>query len=182
VSITAIHKLLEGTKFYVADVKHYEIHGGSIALMIRRTDDRRPGKMNPEWYSKFEEKDLERRWRNMDVLKVKRVLELVALVRQLNSEGKKVCGFGASAKATVWINASALTENDIAYVCDSTPQKQGKLIPGTTIPIAPEARLMDADLAICFSWNFFPEIREKFKAFEEKGGKWIVPIPEVKIL
>jgi C-methyltransferase-like protein/methyltransferase family protein/putative zinc binding protein len=179
VSVTAIHKLLEGTKFYLSDVKHYDIHGGAIALMMRRTDDGRPSKMNPEWHSRFEEKDLESRWRNLDALKRKGLNDLVHLIASLKSKGKKICGFGASAKATVWMNAIQATRKQIDFVCDSTEQKQGRLVPGTDIPVVPESRLMEADYAVVFCWNFLTEVLEKNKSFK---GKWIVPVPEVKIL
>lgn len=174
VSLAAIKKLLEKTSFYIHDVKHYTIHGGAIALMIRRKDaDASPG-MNADWHSGFEEKDLETQWLNLKVNRSLMTGTLKTLLYQVAP--KKVCGFGASAKATVWINSMGLTRKDIAFVCDSTPQKQGKCVPGTDIPIVPESELKKADVAINFAWNF-PEIYDRFK-----NVQWISPCPEPKLL
>jgi len=90
---------------------------------------------------------------------------------------KKVIGYGASAKSTVWINACGFTRDDIAFIVDSTPQKQGKFSPGTDIPIVPESELTNvtADMAICFAWNFMDEIIKKNKAWIDGGGTFINP-------
>lgn len=174
VSIRAVQHLLSGTDFYVDKVKQYSIHGGAIGIFLRR------GKGPVIQLS--EEDDLEARWLNLDALKLKGMNDLVRVVKNINLSGKKVCGFGASAKATVWLNAVQATRDQIDVVCDSTPQKQGKLIAGTDIPVVDEQNLYEYPYAVCFSWNFSPEIREKFKRFEEQGGKWILPIPSVQIV
>jgi methylation protein EvaC len=111
------------------------------------------------------------------------------LVLGLNFEGKTVCGFGASAKATVVINACRFTKDDIAVVMDSTPQKQGCLVPGTDIPIVPDMgvykfsmakdSIVKPDYIVIFSWNFQSEIMAKNKDFK---GRWIIPCPEVKVI
>lgn len=181
VSIGAIHKLLEGTSFYLSDVIHYEIHGGAIALILRRTESG-VFKLNPDFYGKSDEKDLHGDWLALSADKLHMANDLNTLIRSKAFVSKNVCGFGASAKATVWLNACGLTAKNISFVCDSTVQKQGKIIPGTNIEVVPEERLMEADYAICFSWNFFPEISEKFKAFENKGGNWIIPVPYPRVM
>ena len=180
VSITAIQKLIEGTHFYLDDVKHYPIHGGTIALFLKM---RGPGDLigGIDWQLERED-GLEEQWRGLQHNKVQMSHALHLEVQKRRNEWRKVCAFGASAKATVWINACGFTRKLISDVCDCTPQKQNCLIPGTDIPVVPESRLMEADYAICFSWNFFPEIRQKFKAFEEKGGRWILPCPDVRIV
>jgi hypothetical protein len=174
VSISAICKMLEKTSFYIQDVKHYPIHGGAIALMIRRKIDGGASTLFSHWQSKFQEKDLETQWLSLKVNRSLMAGNLKTLLYQVAA--KKVCGFGASAKSTVWINSMGLTRKDIAFVCDSTPQKQGKLVPGTDIQIMPESELEKADVAINFAWNF-PEIYDRFK-----NVQWISPCPDPKLL
>lgn len=174
VSIHAIDRLLEGTQFLLNDVKHYSIHGGAIALFLKRRGEKF-SEIAPNQFG--DETNLEDQWRNLEETKDLMVHELKPEVRRAISKGEKVCGFGASAKATVWCNAANFSSNDIAFICDSTPQKQGKLVPGTDIPIVPEELLMEADYCINFAWNFHEEIAEKHKAFTDRGGKWILPCP-----
>lgn len=201
VSWTAIDKLLEGTKFYIDSAKRYTIHGGAVAFFLKRREVQR------SWGTCdiiLPEDDLEERWKQLgddsySVWNDRRsypksfrsmILSLKNLIDIAKQEGKTVCGFGASAKATVWINACGFTRKDIAFVFDNTPQKQGKFIPGTDIPILSESWLdggnpkpqSDVDYLINFSWNFHVEIAEKHKAFTERGGKWIQVCPCVKIL
>lgn len=180
VTIQSIHHLIRGTPFYVFCVKQYSIHGGAIGLYLRRRDESERTELMLS-----EESNLGERWRKLDE-EMHRMRHMITVLKHevwtAYKNIKTVCGFGASAKATVWLNACGLTSKDIAFVCDSTPQKQGRMVPGTSIPIVPESELMKADYAVCFSWNFFPEIRAKFKAFEDKGGRWILPVPEVRIV
>lgn len=182
VSITAIHALLEGTEFYLSEVKHYEIHGGAIALFIKRRyeNDIRAG---IDWPLKADE-NLEHAWRELSARSGQMDTDLWGVVRKLNREGKKVCGFGASAKATVWLNAANLTNKEILFVCDNTEQKQGKLIPGTDIPVRAEQDLYfyEADYCINFAWNFSAEVMAKHKAFTDRGGKWVQVVPDVRVL
>lgn len=177
VSVGAVQKLIEGTPFYVDSVKRYSIHGGAIGIFLRRRENHERIALDfPE------EQGLEARWRNMDAQQLTQRRKLTALVSQLNATGKKVCGFGASAKATVWCNALGATSKQIAFVCDCAETKIGKVVPGTDIPVVPHSRLMEADAAINFAWNYHAEIAGDHKAFTDKGGKWILPIPEVKVL
>lgn len=188
VSITAIVRLLNHTQFYLHSVKNYSIHGGSIALLLRRTDGPPPtgGVLEGVSNRLDEEKtnNLEDRWLHLADMQAKMRSNLTEEVQKAKLNGKKVCGFGASAKATVWCNACGFTSKDIAFVCDSTEQKQGKLIAGTDIKVVPEKELLDRkpDYAINFSWNFHREIAQKHKAFTERGGKWIQVVPEVRVL
>ena len=91
----------------------------------------------------------------------------------------RVAGFGASAKGCVMFNYCGVDTNDIAYVVDDTPEKQGKYMPGTRIPILSRdaLRQQPPDYLIVLAWNFFPEIRQKNPEFEERGGIWVLPVP-----
>lgn len=177
VSIRAIHRLLEKTAFYVHCVKHYSIHGGAIGIFIRRKGEDQRVNLQLE-----EEDDLELQWTGLAANAKSNLSNLKSMVQNLLLGRKTICGFGASAKATVWCNACGFTSKEISFICDSTPQKQGKFVPGTDIPIVPESRLMEADCSILFCWNFASECLEKNKAFTERDGKWVAPCPDVRIL
>ncbi len=157
VSIDSIQALLEHTPFHIHKVETIPLHGGSLVVMLRRNDCGKYPFPIPE------ENITEAMWREFSVRANKRIDALFGLVEDLNVVGKKVCGFGAPAKSTVWISACGFTAKDIAFCVDGAKEKQGKLIPGTNIPILPESELPKADTAIVWAHNYFDEIVAKHK-------------------
>lgn len=109
---------------------------------------------------------------------------LLNLLRDLKSQGKKVAGYGATSKSTTILNYCGIGADLIEYICDTTPIKQGKVTPGMHIPVvAYEAfKSNRPDYAVLFAWNHAEEIMAKEKEYMATGGKWIVHVPEVKVL
>ncbi len=98
--------------------------------------------------------------------------------------GKRIVGYGAPAKGNTLLNYCGIREDFLEFTVDRSPLKQGKLLPGTRIPVrAPEA-LTDArpDLVLILPWNIEREIVEQLAFIREWGGKFIVPIPEVRVV
>ena len=110
--------------------------------------------------------------------------DLMNLLRDLKSQGKRVVGYGATSKSTTVTNYCGITPDLIEFISDTTPIKQGKLSPGAHIPVRPYQEFVDdyPDYALLFAWNHGEEIIEKESAFQQAGGKWIVYVPEVKVL
>jgi len=110
--------------------------------------------------------------------------ELVALLRRLKKDGKKIVGYGAPAKATILLNYCSIDRSILDFVIDITPFKQGKFIPGVRIPIMhpDEFRKAKPDYALLLAWNFKDEILEKEREFLQSGGKFIVPFPEPEVV
>jgi len=88
-----------------------------------------------------------------------------------------IVGYGAPAKATTLLNFCGINDNEIEFVIDTTPAKQGRYIPGTGLPIlaADEPHLVDTYLLL--SWNYMAEILRKEKEFTAAGGRWLIPLP-----
>jgi len=109
---------------------------------------------------------------------------LTTLLRRLRRESKKVVGYGATSKSTTVLNYCGIGPDDIEFISDTTPIKQGKFTPGSHIPVrSPEAFYRKfPDYAVLFAWNHAAEIREKETAFLAAGGRWIVYVPEVGII
>jgi methylation protein EvaC len=110
--------------------------------------------------------------------------DLVKLLRDLKSQGKRVAGYGATSKSTTILNYCGIGPDLIEYISDTTPIKQGKFTPGMHIPVKPyEVFQSDPpDYAVLFAWNHAEEIMAKEKAYMESGGRWIVHVPKVRIL
>ncbi|HUR46707.1 MAG TPA: class I SAM-dependent methyltransferase [Candidatus Saccharimonadales bacterium] len=187
VSVKSLVALTEKTPFFVQRVDHYPIHGGSILFHLRhrgagvephRSVDEAVATENqlhlsdPHTWEQFEKK----------VRSIQH--ELPKLLRQLKSQGKRIIGYGASAKGNTLLNTCQLTTKDLDYIIDNTPFKQNKVAPGSWLPIRPpEALLNDQpDYAVILAWNFAPEIIRREQEFQQKGGRFIIPIPEPRIV
>lgn len=110
--------------------------------------------------------------------------DLVALLRELKAQGKRVAGYGATSKSTTILNYCGIGPDLIEYISDTTPIKQGKFTPGMHIPVVPYETFKNnpPDYAVLFAWNHAEEILAKEQDFMVSGGKWIVHVPEVKVL
>lgn len=110
--------------------------------------------------------------------------DLVAILKELKSQGKKVAGYAATSKSTTVLNYCGIGPELIEYICDTTPIKQGKLSPGMHIPVVPYETFKSnpPDYAVLLAWNHAEEIMAKEKEYVASGGKWIVHVPQVKIL
>lgn len=183
-SLKAMEFLLEGTPFHMHKVQRFPIHGGAIAVMLRRNDS---GIEPHESVVRMlaAEDVTEKTWKDFSDAVRNKIWGLQELVRDLKIKGKTIVGYGASAKATVWLNACKFARKEISFVCDSTPQKQNRTVPGTDIPVTDEGALL-RDLpqyAILFSWNYSREIIANNARWHELAiGHWIVPVPKLEIV
>jgi 2-polyprenyl-3-methyl-5-hydroxy-6-metoxy-1,4-benzoquinol methylase len=110
--------------------------------------------------------------------------DLVSLLKDLKAQGKRVAGYAATSKSTTVLNYCGIGPDLIEYICDTTPIKQGKLSPGVHIPVVPYETFKNnpPDYAVLLAWNHAEEIMAKEKVYLASGGKWIVHVPEVKVL
>ena len=110
--------------------------------------------------------------------------KLVGLLQELKQGGKTIAAYGAAAKVNTLLNYMGIDNNVIDFVVDRSPHKQGFLLPGTRIPILPTNELVKRmpDYAIVLAWNFAEEILAQQAEYWRHGGRFIVPIPEVKIV
>ncbi len=177
-TIKAMRFALEGSVLHIHGVKHYPIHGGAIVILLRRNDSEVPPQEVPE--EKITIENLTAFAGKAEVM----ALELANKVMHLIEQGKTVVGYGASAKATQWIQACGFTRKHIKFICDETPQKQWKCMPGSDIPVVDPGALTREipDYAVCFAWNFKSECITKEKVFKEKGGHWLIPVPNLEVL
>jgi novobiocin biosynthesis protein NovU/D-mycarose 3-C-methyltransferase len=107
---------------------------------------------------------------------------LRAIVQQMKEEHGHIVGLGAPARGVVILNYCGLDSEDISYVIDDTPLKQGKMVPGVHIPVVGWDRLSgDSSAAfLVLSWNYVDEIIEKLKCYVPMATL-MVPFPELKV-
>lgn len=110
--------------------------------------------------------------------------DLLALLSKLKAEGKTIIGYGASGRGTMVMNYCGIDGRHLDYVVDDAPAKHGFLTPGTHVKIEPWSRVEEGpvpDYALLFAWSFKKEVLAKRQDYLAKGGKFIIPLPQVTI-
>ena len=110
--------------------------------------------------------------------------ELRVLLDDLRAAGGRVAAYGAPAKATVLLNYCGLSASDIDYVIDRNEAKQGQLIPGTGIPVVGPERLdtNPPTHLLLLAWNLAVEIVRELDAYRAAGGRFVIPVPQPRVL
>ena len=116
------------------------------------------------------------------VRETKRAL-LDFLIREKRA-GKRIVGYGAPAKGNTLLNYCGVRGDFLDYTVDRSPHKQGRFLPGTRIPIHAPERIFETrpDYVLILPWNLKEEIMEQMSGIREWGGRFVVPIPELKVL
>lgn len=101
-----------------------------------------------------------------------------------NEEGKTVAAYGAAAKGNTLLNFAGVKPDLLPYVVDAAPSKQGKLMPGSHIPILAPAALNEValDYVIVLPWNILPEIQSELEYLAVQGTQLVVALPEIRVL
>ncbi len=185
-SVQSINYLFGKCGMEIFDVEPQTTHGGSMRYVIARKGKRTATERLKQQIAKEEELGLhlketyERFRQNCEKSKK----DLRELLTQLKNEGKRVVGYAATSKSTTILNYCNIGPDLIESICDTTPIKQGKFSPGKHIPIVAyeEFKKSYPAYAFLFAWNHFKEVMEKEDAFKASQGKWIVHVPQVKVL
>ena len=102
----------------------------------------------------------------------------------LRAQGKRIAAYGASAKGSTLLNYCGLGREILDFVADRSTYKQGRLTPGThlTIVAAEELAARQPDYTLLLTWNFAEEILRQQQAYRDAGGRFILPVPEVRVV
>jgi len=185
-SLTALEPICAAAGLVLADVERIAIHGGSLRLMVvpagRGTASPRVAALRAE----------EARWGALDPAFCAgfagRVAglgaELRELLVELKRQGKRIAGYGASAKGSVLLNHFGIGHELIDFVVDRAPAKQGRLIPGTRIPILPPQAVLERtpDYLLLLVRNIAAEILAQQHSYRNAGGRIIIPLPRIEVL
>ena len=174
----------------VFDIKQIPIHGGSLRFYVTNNNSYQASDISSSVYE-IEEKETLAGYKKEYTYKdfansiYKLRNDLIDILINLKRKGKKIYGYGASGRANTVLQFCDIDSSLIEFIIDDAPAKQGFFTPGSHIEItSPDILLGEnkPDYILLFAWTFEAEIRKRNKDFFNKGGKIILPLPEVKIL
>ncbi len=183
-SLTALDVLFRRHGLYVNGVERLPIHGGSLRVFLSQSDqpdsrvralleeEAAVGLTDVQYYRRFGAR--------VDAI----CSSLRELLGGLKSAGARIAAYGAAAKGSTLLNYAGIGRETIDYVVDRSAQKQGRLMPGVGLSIrAPSVLLEDMpDYVLLLSWNFAEEVIAQQGEYCRRGGSFILPIPEPRIV
>lgn len=186
VSVRPLNHLFNRYGFEVFDVEEVPIHGGTVRIYVSRIGRNEPADAVARIISNEEQGgafDLERLTRFSDDVMAHRQ-KLVNLLRALKSEGRTLAGVSAPAKGMTLLNFCEIGTDLLDFITEKSKLKIGRYTPGAHIPVLPDQELLSRrpDYVLLLAWNFADEIIANLSEYREKGGKFIIPIPEPKII
>lgn len=179
-SLSSFKHAAELHGLFVIDAELIELQGGGIRFTLSNNSEKAPTKRMQHTLQREDWMGLDGTYTGFQG-RVDRMCEhLVQLVESFAFAGARVAGYAAAAKATTILNYCGLSVNDIPYVVDSTPYKQGRFIPGVKIPIV--ADIGDVDALLLLAPNYLSHVLRNNQEFLDSGGKWILPLPAPQII
>ena len=175
-SISSISKIFDLFDFELIDVLPQTTHGGSMRYVIGRKNKHRKSEIISKFLDEEQSKKLDTIESCLNFKKACEISKKMTKEKLSNfkENGKRICGYAATAKSTTVLNYCNIGTNLIDYICDTTKEKIGKFSPGAHIPIVPVSYFKEniPDVAFLFAWNHKEEIFSKEKEFNDNGGVW----------
>ena len=187
-SLHTVKSIFESVELEIFDVEELKTHGGSLRIYAKHNQDtskavqetvsgilsteEKKGMLTQDYYSGFQEK----------AMKVK--LSVLEFLLEQKNKGKKVAAYGAAAKGNTLLNYCGVKNDLVEFAVDANPNKQGKWLPGSHIPVMNEDHLktIKPEFVFILPWNLKEEITSQLSYIRDWGGKFVIPIPSVEIL
>lgn len=186
-SLIALQPVFARAGLRVFDIEHLPTHGGSLRVFACRREaiheerqtvaaclsmEEAAGLRGRDVYTGFAER----------VRATKR--ELLAHLIEAKQAGRSIAAYGAAAKGNTLLNYCGIGVDFVDYVVDRNPVKQGRLLPGTRIPVYAPERIFETrpDELLVLPWNIRDEVMAQMAGIRQWGGRFVIPIPRVEVL
>jgi hypothetical protein len=157
-------------RYYVCHAAAQHTRGDRMDALVRLEEEL--GLFKPAAYERLKQRIAQR------------AKELRTRLAEIRGRGGSVAGFGAPAKLTTLMHEFGLGRESVDFVIDDSRWKQGLYTPGTHIPVVDSAELYarKPECCVVFAWNFADSIVKKHAAYADQGGRFLVPLPELREL
>lgn len=186
-SFSTVNTMFRHHGLTLVNVEELTTHGGSLRIYAKHEEqdavisdtvhlllnrELEAGVRSLAFYKAFGEKVAQAKWK---------ILEFLITAKR---KGKKIVGYGAPGKGNTLLNYCGIRTDFIDYTVDKNPHRQGKYLPGTLIPVYHPDKIRETkpDYVFILPWNLKDEIMDSMEYIQEWGGKFVVPIPELKVL
>ncbi len=191
-SLASLKTLLSKHGLEIFDVKLRDINGGSIRTYVRRKEN---AKLSPFKGAKKRILQLEDRERKLGLDTNRPYFEFASRIENIKyqilkfiesekSKGKTFGLCGASTRGNTTLQYFGITPEHVIAAAEANPDKWGKVTIGTRIPIVSidEMKKINPDYQIVLIWHLYEGLMDKEKNYLNQGGKFILPLPEFKII
>ena len=186
-SLNALDRLFARNGLRIVNVERLAIHGGSLRVFAVRADaqavattavgsllaeEEELGLSSKEYFEGFAARVADLRE------------ELWRVLRDLKAQGHRIAAYGAAAKGATLLNSFGIGRETLEFVADRSEHKQGLYMAGVRLPIVAPERLIETmpDEVLLLAWNFADEILAQQEEYRRRGGRFIVPIPQPRLV
>lgn len=186
-SVKPLKAFFDKHNMELIDVKRIDTHGGSIRGVVQKKNGTRKVESSVDELIKLENNlgFSDAKTFNDFSNKISKIKnELKEFLISLKKEGKSIAGFGAPAKATTLMYQFGFNKDLIDFIVDDNPLKQNTFTPGIHIPVVSSKAIKERkpDYLLILAWNFSDSIIKNHSYFSAQNGKFIVPLPQLKII
>ncbi|MCB2187251.1 MAG: class I SAM-dependent methyltransferase [Deltaproteobacteria bacterium] len=186
-SLHTVDRVFRDQGLALWDVEELATHGGSLRVyaghlgrapaprpgLVRvLAEEEQAGMLTDPWYGGLQAKVERLKW------------ELVRFLTGERLAGRRIAGYGAAAKGNTLLNFCGIGRDLVEFVADLSTHKQGLLLPGSHIPVAPPERIAETrpDYVLILPWNLREEIMTQLAPLRAWGGKFVLPVPRVEVV
>lgn len=187
-SLSSVRIVFEAHGLEIFDVEELTTHGGSLRIFAKHREDdtkaisanvasllnreTRLGMSTLTYYHGFQQRTFDTK------------LALLSFLIAQKKAGKIVAAYGAAAKGNTLLNYCGIKSDLITCVADANPNKQGKFLPGSHIPVVAETSFnsLRPDFIIIFPWNLTDEITQQLEYVSDWGCRFVIPIPSLRVI
>ncbi len=185
--VNSLIRLCDSVGLSIRRIDEVSVHGGSIRMYAERSENGNGHAAEVLDMAKSEERAGLTRFETFVEFadRVKRIRgDLVRLIKRLRAAGYSIAAYGAPAKGNTLLNYCGINAGLIEFTVDKNPLKVGMFTPGAHLPVLPVSALLEhqPDYVLILAWNFADEIIEQQQEYRSRGGRFIIPIPEPRIV
>jgi len=187
-SLFVVNKIFEKHELTIFDVEELPTHGGSLRIYVKHAE-------NSKYTVSYQVSMLINKEKNAGLFDINSYKEFSLKIDQIRKEleeffekskieNKKIVCYGAAAKGNTLLNYCKIPKELILYIVDRSIYKQGLFLPGTHIIIKKPEDVKETkpDYLLILPWNLKDEIIKQMGFIRDWGGKFVIPIPEVKVI